>query len=198
MPQLRLHFRPHTDVDDRPQAHRRGHASERLRAGGLAPLPHISPHARRRTYVPIARLANNFDVLWVMNQVGHTDSKMTLDVYAQLQQRAKREHGASFDRLVRAAREELRGGAAASPAPSSDGNHQVANILDRVLDREAENGSNGQPNGLLQTSKPVRVQSPSGVGLGECGSGVAAGVGGERFREVAKQRAVLQAAGGVG
>jgi hypothetical protein len=42
----------------------------------------------------IALLANNFDVLWVMGQVGHEDSKMTMNVYAQLQQRVKRDHGA--------------------------------------------------------------------------------------------------------
>jgi hypothetical protein len=30
---------------------------------------------------------------------------MTLDVYAQLEQRAKRDHGTSFDRLVRQARD---------------------------------------------------------------------------------------------
>jgi hypothetical protein len=35
-----------------------------------------------------------------MSQVGHADSKMTLDVYAQLEQRAKREHGARFDELM--------------------------------------------------------------------------------------------------
>jgi len=57
----------------------------------------------------IALLANNFDVKWVMSQVGHADSKMTMDVYAQLEQRLKRDHGASFDRLVRQA-PELRGG----------------------------------------------------------------------------------------
>lgn len=45
-----------------------------------------------------------------MSQVGHADSKMTLDVYAQLEQRAERHHGASFDRLVRRAREQLHGG----------------------------------------------------------------------------------------
>jgi hypothetical protein len=49
--------------------------------------------------------ANNFDVKWVMSQVGHADSKMTLDVYAQLEQRVKRDHGASFDRLIRHARD---------------------------------------------------------------------------------------------
>jgi hypothetical protein len=44
-----------------------------------------------------------------MGQVGHADSKMTLDVYAQLQQRVKREHGRAFDTLVRQAREQLYG-----------------------------------------------------------------------------------------
>jgi hypothetical protein len=44
-----------------------------------------------------------------MDQVGHADSKMTMDVYNQLQQRAKREHGASFDRLIREARVALYG-----------------------------------------------------------------------------------------
>jgi hypothetical protein len=34
---------------------------------------------------------------------------MTMDVYNQLQQRAKREHGASFDRLIRDARATLYG-----------------------------------------------------------------------------------------
>ena len=38
----------------------------------------------RRTYISVALLANKFDVLWVMRQVGHADSKMTMDVYAQL------------------------------------------------------------------------------------------------------------------
>jgi hypothetical protein len=40
-----------------------------------------------------------------MRQVGHADSKMTMDVYAQLQQRAERQHGEAFDALVRRARE---------------------------------------------------------------------------------------------
>jgi integrase len=83
-------------------------ASEGMVRQGLPPLPRVTPHSLRRTYISIALLANNFDVKWVMSQVGHADSKMTMDVYAQLEQRVKREHGASFDRLVRQARE-LRG-----------------------------------------------------------------------------------------
>jgi integrase len=79
-------------------------AREKLLTQGLPPLPHITPHSLRRTYISIALLANNFDVKWVMSQVGHADSKMTMDVYAQLEQRAKRDHGKSFDRLIRQAR----------------------------------------------------------------------------------------------
>jgi integrase len=63
----------------------------------------------RRTYISIALLANNFDVKWVMGQVGHADSKMTMDVYAQLEQRVERSHGTNFDRLLRLAREQSNG-----------------------------------------------------------------------------------------
>jgi integrase len=82
-------------------------ASERLVAQGLPPMPHTTPHTLRRTYISIALIANEFDVKWVMRQVGHADSKMTMEVYAQLQQRIERHHGANFDRLVRGARERL-------------------------------------------------------------------------------------------
>jgi integrase len=82
-----------------------GRASEQLTANGLPPLPNTTPHTLRRTYISIALLANEFDVKWVMGQVGHADSRMTMDVYAQLEQRAKRSHGTSFDRLVSQARE---------------------------------------------------------------------------------------------
>jgi integrase len=78
-------------------------ANERVAERGLPPLPHVTPHSLRRTYISIALLANNFDVKWVMSQVGHADSKMTLDVYAQLEQRVKRDHGRGFDRLLRKA-----------------------------------------------------------------------------------------------
>jgi integrase len=84
-------------------------ATEKRAAQGLPPLPRTTPHSLRRTYISIALLANRFDVKWVMSQVGHADSKMTLDVYAQLEQRAKREHGVRFDTLVRDARVQLHG-----------------------------------------------------------------------------------------
>jgi integrase len=80
-------------------------ASQQQLQRGLPPLPNTTPHTLRRTYISIALVANNFDVKWVMAQVGHADSRMTMDVYAQLEQRVKREHGESFDRLVRQAGE---------------------------------------------------------------------------------------------
>jgi len=76
---------------------------------GLPPLPRTTPHSLRRTYISIALPANNFDVKWVMSQVGHADSKMTLDVYAQLEQRLKQDHGARFDALVRDSEEQMHG-----------------------------------------------------------------------------------------
>jgi len=96
-------------------------ASERMQARGLPPLPHVTPHTLRRTYISIALLANNFDVLWVMGQVGHADSKMTVDVYAQLQQRVKRVHGTAVDRLVRQAREQLHGSEHAADGANATG-----------------------------------------------------------------------------
>ncbi len=87
---------------------------ERLVARGLPPLPNTTPHSLRRTYISIALLANKFDVKWVMDQVGHADSTMTMDVYAQLQQRVDRRHGANFDRLVRKARKQPSGASIAA------------------------------------------------------------------------------------
>jgi len=90
---------------------------------GLPPLPHTTPHSLRRTYISIALLANNFDVKWVMSQVGHADSKMTLDVYAQLEQRVERSHGTAFDSLVRTARDQLH----ARRPSASEGVHWATN-----------------------------------------------------------------------
>ena len=71
-------------------------ASEKLESAGAAPPEH-------RTL-----LANGFDVNWVMRQVGHADSTMTLDVDAQFEQRADRIHGTSFDALIRHAEDARR------------------------------------------------------------------------------------------
>jgi hypothetical protein len=84
-------------------------SSEKLIENGLPPLPHVTPHTMRRTYVSVMLLATNFDVPFVQSQVGHTDSKLTMDVYAQLLDRSKRAHGAAFDALLADAQETLYG-----------------------------------------------------------------------------------------
>ncbi len=84
-------------------------ASKRLVESGLPPLPHVTPHTMRRTYVSIMLLATNFDVAFVQSQVGHSNSKLTVDVYNQLLDRSKRQHGAAFDRLVADAQATLYG-----------------------------------------------------------------------------------------
>jgi integrase len=110
-------------------------ATEQLVARGLPPLPNTTPHSLRRTYVSIALLANNFDVMFVMSQVGHSDSKMTMDVYAKLQQRARREHGEAFDRLVRTARERLYG-----TDPDDEKATEARSIRARMKTRKHEMG----------------------------------------------------------
>lgn len=100
-------------------------ATEQLVARGLPPLPNVTPHTMRRTYISIALLANNFDVKWVMSQVGHADSKMTMDVYAQLEQRVDRSHGTNFDSLIRKARHQQET-TAAEPEQSQRTLHAVA------------------------------------------------------------------------
>jgi integrase len=84
-------------------------ASRRLIERGLPPLTHITPHSLRRTYVSIMLLATEFDIPFVQSQVGHAHAKMTLDVYNQLLDRSKREHGAAFDALLTGARSTLYG-----------------------------------------------------------------------------------------
>ena len=81
-------------------------ANEKLIANGLSPLPQVTP-TLSRTYVSVMLLATNFDVPFVQSQVGHTNSKLTMDVYAQLLDRSKRAHGAAFDALLADAQETL-------------------------------------------------------------------------------------------
>jgi Phage integrase family len=95
-------------------------AGERLVESRLPPLPHVTPHTMRRTYVSIMLLATNFDVPFVQSQVGHSDSKLTMDVYAQLLDHSKRAHGAAFDSLVSDAQSTLYGAQKGDFSPPSD------------------------------------------------------------------------------
>ena len=72
-------------------------------ARGIAPLPKITPHALRRTYIS-PMLEAGAPLPYVMDQVGHADSKTTLEIYAQVQKRVSRKNvHAAFDRLLNGA-----------------------------------------------------------------------------------------------
>ena len=70
---------------------------------GIAPLPKITPHALRRTYISLM-LEAGAPLPYVMDQVGHADSKTTLEIYAQVQKRVSRKNvHAAFGRLLNGA-----------------------------------------------------------------------------------------------
>jgi Phage integrase family len=72
---------------------------------GLPPLPPVSPHALRRTYISLL-IEAGAPLPYVMRQVGHDDSRTTLEVYAKVQQRLSRKHvHQAFDDLLASAGE---------------------------------------------------------------------------------------------
>jgi integrase len=76
-------------------------ANADLRAAGREPMPAVTPHSLRRTFISLL-LATGADVPYVMAQAGHTDPKMTLGLYAQVIA-SKTDHGAALDGIVAAA-----------------------------------------------------------------------------------------------
>lgn len=56
--------------------------------GDLPSLPPVTPHSLRRTFASLA-LAAGRDPRWVMAQMGHTDARLTLSIYAQVMQRQR-------------------------------------------------------------------------------------------------------------
>jgi len=75
-------------------------ANAELRAAGREPIPDVTPHSLRRTFISLL-LAAGADVPYVMAQAGHTDPKMTLGLYAQVIA-SKTDHGAALDGIVAA------------------------------------------------------------------------------------------------
>jgi integrase len=79
--------------------------NERRIQRGLPPLPPVSPHALRRTYISLL-IEAGAPLPYVMRQVGHEDSRTTLEVYAQVQQRLSRKQvHQAFDDLLATAGE---------------------------------------------------------------------------------------------
>jgi integrase len=64
-------------------------ANEHRAARGQAALPPVVPHVLRRTYISLM-LEAGAPLHYVMDQVGHEDSKTTLEIYARVQKRLSR------------------------------------------------------------------------------------------------------------
>jgi integrase len=77
-------------------------ANADLRAAGREPMPDVTPHSLRRTFISLL-LAAGADVPYVMAQAGHTDPKMTLGLYAAKVIASKTDRGAALDGIVKAA-----------------------------------------------------------------------------------------------
>lgn len=75
-------------------------ANDIRRSQGSPPLPNITNHAFRRTYISLL-FAAGADPPYVMSQVGHEDAKTTLNIYAQvLRRRDRSKVSSAFDKLV--------------------------------------------------------------------------------------------------
>jgi integrase len=73
-------------------------ANEELAKESKRAMSGITPHSLRRTFVSLL-LAAGADVPYAMAQVGHTDPKMTLGIYAQVMA-FRRDHGVMIDGLI--------------------------------------------------------------------------------------------------
>jgi len=96
-------------------------ANERRALRDLPPLPaKVTAHTLRRTYISMM-FAAGAEIPYVMAQVGHGDSKVTLEIYAQVLKRRDREQiGRAFDHLlVGGGRGEPRAAARAARRPIS-------------------------------------------------------------------------------
>jgi integrase len=108
----------------------------------LPALPTVSPHALRRTYISLL-IEAGAPLPYVMRQVGHEDSRTTLEVYAQVQQRLSRSRiHEAFDDLLAGAgglgevpteRREKMSGAALTPNLSQVLQDKAESISDRVV-----------------------------------------------------------------
>jgi integrase len=67
-------------------------ASERVLEADEAPLPRLTPHGLRRTFASVLYAIGETPPV-VMAEMGHTDSKLALDIYAHAMNREDGENG---------------------------------------------------------------------------------------------------------
>jgi integrase len=73
--------------------------NERRAKKGKMLIPAITPHDLRRTFACLCFWAKR-ELPWVMDQIGHEDSRMTVEVYARASKRKRVDRGLVW-RLMR-------------------------------------------------------------------------------------------------
>jgi integrase len=63
-------------------------ANKKREAEGKMLLPHVTPHTLRRAFASMCFWAKR-ELPWVMDQIGHEDSRMTVEVYASASKRKR-------------------------------------------------------------------------------------------------------------
>ena len=117
-------------------------ANELRAERAMPPLPKVTPHALRRTYISLMFEAGA-PLPYVMHQVGHADARTTLEIYAQVQQRLSRKQvHRAFDDLLASA-----GTAGAIEVPTGGIDKMSQLTGDPALGGDAETASSGDAAG---------------------------------------------------
>jgi integrase len=126
-------------------------ANEPLEKQQLALLPEgLTPHSLRRTYISLL-LAKGDEVPYVMQQVGHTDPKVTLGIYAKVMLRRDGER----DRLIA-----LADGVDWAQTGTNEADHGSASepLAEPTNEKPGRGGSSKDGRGWVRTSDLSRVR----------------------------------------
>jgi integrase len=138
-------------------------ANENLTAAGRNPLPEgITPHSLRRTFISLL-LATGAEVPYVMRQVGHSDPKVTLSIYAQVMYRGEGERE-RLKTVVEGSDWALLG-TGGDFQPGEQGEQLILEAAEPRLD--AENSTDGPARKSLEPGYPCSARtlgSPVGFG----------------------------------
>jgi integrase len=104
----------------------------------LPPLPKVTAHALRRTYISLM-IEAGAPLPYVMSQVGHADSRTTLEIYAQVQKRLSRKQvHRAFDDLLASA------GSVGTIEVPTDGGDKMSQLTDDPVVGDGETAASGR------------------------------------------------------
>jgi integrase len=133
-------------------------ANEKRAAEGKMLLPHVTPHTLRRTFASLALTAGR-DPRWVMGQLGHTDARFTLTVYAQVMQRQRIDYELVWS-LMRFADERESWDLGGRVAPSG-----------RTFETTIETTGPEMPPNTSSPQSPKDAETPADAGASDDGRG---------------------------